>query len=834
MKSERDKQLREFGRKLWRKQAWKSIVLIAILIILIGGYAAGQSRAFMSEFNLNSLLLATLPLALVAMAQVFVLLVGDLDISVGAIMTTCVIIASTIITSNAEGGTVLLGILAMLGAGIGIGIVNAGLVHVIKIPSIIATLGTLSILEGLALLARPIPAGLISFDFLDSLTVSAGFMPYAFIGLVVLAVLLDLWLHWSRSGLETRAVGYDQRSARRLSTPEKRIRVRAFILSGFMAAVASLFLAAQVGVGDARVGSTFALSSIAAAVLGGTSLGGGRGSFFGAMMAALFLSLITNVLPLIGLSSSYGLIIVGVLTILGLILYQEDDLRALAKLTYKQIRRRFTASDDPLIKDYTLPVVHTVDPHSNGSISAFSAETHAASPNGVNGAGPQRRILIKGGTVITIDPNLGNFEGGDVLIDGDKIAAVGMNLHADDAEIIDASSMIVMPGFVDTHRHIWEGLLRNIGTDVPLEGRNSYMSHVLGRLAPSYRPVDAYIGNLVSALGALDAGITTLLDWSHIQASPDHTDAIIDSLKVSGMRAVFAYGFPWWGKWEPNQPGWFVRAAKTHFSTQHQLLTLALAPYGPEFTEFEVSKSHWKLARDVGARISVHVGVGTFGKKHKLGEFGEAGLMGADTTYIHCTTLADDEIQWIVDTGGTVSLAAPVEMMMGHGMVPTQKFLDRGLKPSLSVDVETNVPNDMFTQMRSVLSLQRALVHNRALAGESNLPRLLTAYDALEFATIEGARANGLDHKTGSLTPGKEADIILLRTDAINVMPVNDPIGAVVWGMDTSNIDSVFVAGKPMKRGGELVNVDINRLRDLVYESRDYVIRKAGFRLPTI
>ncbi len=836
MRSERDKQIREFLRKLWRKQAWKSIVLITILILAIGGYSARQSNAFMSEFNLNSLLLATLPLALVAMAQVFVLLVGDLDISVGAIMTTCVIIASTFITPDADGGQIALGILAMLGAGIAIGVINAGLVHLIKIPSIIATLATLSILEGLALVARPTPQGLINFDVMDTLTTSVGFIPVAFIGLVVLALLLDVWLHWSRPGLMTRAVGYDQKSARRLSTPEKRIRVRAFILSGFMAAVAALFLASQVGVGDARVGSTFALSSIAAAVLGGTSLGGGRGSFIGALTAALFLSLITNVLPLIGLSSSYGLIIVGVLTIVGLILYQEDDLRALAKLTYKQLRRRFNATTDPLVKDYTLPVVHTLDPRSNGNAAMYANGTQSGAALAVESRAnaAKRRILIKGGTVITIDPNLGSFDKADVLIDGDKIAAVGPNLSADDAEVIDASKMIVMPGFIDTHRHIWEGLLRNIGTDVPLEGRNSYMSHVLGRLAPSYRPVDAYIGNLVSALGALDAGITTLLDWSHIQASPDHTDAIIESLRVSGMRAVFAYGFPWWGKWEPNQPGWFVRAAKTHFSTNHQLLTLALAPYGPEFTEFEVSKSHWKLARDVGARISVHVGVGTFGKKHKLGEFGEAGLMGPDTTYIHCTTLADDEIQWIVDTGGTISLAAPVEMMMGHGMVPTQKFLDRGLKPSLSVDVETNVPNDMFTQMRSVLALQRALIHSRALAGESNLPRLLTAYDALEFATIEGARANGLDHKTGSLTPGKEADIVMLRTDTINVMPVNDPVGAVVWGMDTSNVDSVFVAGKPMKRNGELCNVDLNRLRDLVYESRDYVIRRAGFRLPAI
>jgi cytosine/adenosine deaminase-related metal-dependent hydrolase len=300
------------------------------------------------------------------------------------------------------------------------------------------------------------------------------------------------------------------------------------------------------------------------------------------------------------------------------------------------------------------------------------------------------------------------------------------------------------------------------------------------------------------------------------------------------MRAVFAYGFPWWGKWEPKQPGWFIRAAKQHFSSKDQLLTLALAAPGPEFTEFEVARAHWKLARDAGARISVHVGVGTFGQERKVQRMGEAGLLRDDTTYIHCTTLSDTEIQMIVDTGGTVSLAAPVEMMMGHGMVPTQKFLDRGLRPSLSVDVETNVPSDMFTQMRTVLSLQRALIFERSLAGEKKLPPCLIARDALEFATIEGARANGLDGKIGTLTPGKEADIIMLRTDRINVIPINDPIGAIVWGMDTGNVDSVFVAGKAMKRNGELVGVDLNSIHKLAYESRDYVVRKSGFKLPTI
>lgn len=171
---------------------------------------------------------------------------------------------------------------------------------------------------------------------------------------------------------------------------------------------------------------------------------------------------------------------------------------------------------------------------------------------------------------------------------------------------------------------------------------------------------------------------------------------------------------------------------------------------------------------------------------------------------------------------------------MGHGMVPTQKFLDRGLRPSLSVDVETNVPGEMFTQMRTILSLQRALVFDRVLAGEGNAPNFLNARDALEFATVEGARANGLERKIGTLTPGKEADVIMLNTNRVNVMPINDPVGAVVWGMDTSNVDSVFVAGKALKRNGKLLGHDLKQIEKLVYESRDYVVKTSGFKLPQI
>jgi len=807
------------GSMLWQKikhqfrvRTWTPIALQVLLILIVGNYTAAHSDAFLTDYNLKSLLLVTLPLALVTMAQVNALLAGYLDISVGSTMTIGVIIASFIITDGAPPEALVLGGLAILAAGVLIGLFNATLVRWVKLPSIIATLATLSILDGISLSLRPVAAGLINADVLSAITQSVGFIPIAFIVVLIGAIVWDVLLYATPAGLALRAVGYDAQAARRIGANTTRIRVGALVMSGVMAAIASFFLAAQVGIGDPRAGTSYALTSITAAVLGGTSLAGGRGTFIGAVVSALFLSLLVNILPLLGLSNVVGLIAIGVLILAGVILYQVGDLKELVKLNYKRWQRLVRGSRLNQLKD--LPKIYVDD-----------ATTLPAS---------DRQILIKGGTVLTMDPDLGMFRNADVLIEGTKISAVGPNLYGNGAEVIDASNMIVMPGFIDTHRHIWEGLLRNVGADIPLEGREGYIRFVLGKFAPSYRPQDAYTGNLISALGALDAGITTLLDWSHIQGSPEHTDAVIKALQDSGMRAVFAYGFPWWGDWNDRQPSWFVRAAKQYFSSKDQMITYALAAPGPEFVDFEIARDHWKLAREVGARITTHVGVGTYGQEGKVQEMGEAGLLRDDTTYIHCTTLNETEIQMIVDSGGTVSLASPVEMMMGHGVPPIQKFLDRGLKPSLSVDVETNAPSDMFTQMRSIASLQHGLSFQKQLARADQVPDRISSYDVLSYATIEGAKANGLAHKTGSLTPGKEADLIMLRTDKPNVFPVNDPVGAVVWGMDTSNVDSVFVAGKPMKRSGKLLHVDWNAVKKAVNESREYVIKRSGFKLAKI
>ena len=790
-------------RKIVKVRLWMPVALQVLLIAGLLWYTETRFDGFINRANLTTVLLLAMPLALAAIAQTHAILVGYLDLSVGAMISFGVVVGSFVIAGDASTVEILLGIATVLACGLGLGLVNAVLIRGFKIPSLIATLATLSILDGISLTMRPTAQGIISDDLVSVLKTSVGPIPVAFIVIVVGAGLLDLWLHASGSGLEVRAVGFDERSAKRGGIRTNWIRVRALLLSGGLAAVASLFVMARSPIGNAQIGSSFALNSITAAVLGGAALAGGRATFVGSTVAAVLLALVITALPFLELSPTDGSMIIGLLVLVGIVLFQVGDLKELVKRNFRRARRLVVGSRVAEVAELPKFYAAGVD---------FSVV-------------PTEYRLIKNGIVLSLDPQIGDVNGCDVLIDRDRIVAVGQGLEADGAEVIDASGMVVMPGFVDSHRHIWEGLLRNLGADVPLEGRSGYISHVLHKLAPTFRPEDAYLGNLISALGAIDAGITTLLDWSHIQGSPEHTDAVIQALEDSGMRAVFAYGFPWWGKWEERQPSWFMRAATEHFASQDQMLTLALAAPGPEFTDFEVTRDHWKLAREAGARITTHVGVGSYGLDAKFEQFGRSGVLGPDTTYIHCTTLNDTEIQMIVDTGGTVSLAAPVEMMMGHGMPPIQKFLDRGLKPSLSVDVETNVPSDMFNQMRSVLALQRARAAGAAP---------ITARDVLAYATIEGARANGLDAKVGSLTPGKQADIIMLRTDRMNVTPLGDPANAVVTSMDTGNVDTVLIAGRLMKQGGRLLHVDWPAVHRRAVESRDFVIAKSGFKLPKI
>jgi ribose/xylose/arabinose/galactoside ABC-type transport system permease subunit len=310
-----------------RFRGWIPLVLLTALILAVGAFTAVRQDAFLTEYNINNLLLSTMPLALVAIGQTNALLVGGFDVSVAALITMCVVTASFTLKPDETTFALFLGSLAIVGVGLATGVFNATLIRILRLPSIIATLGTLSILEGASLLLRDHPEGPINSDVIDALNTSIGVIPVAFIGVVVLAVLADVWLYRTRTGMAVRAVGLDETSSRRLGMSTGRIVFLAFVVCSVIASIAGFYSAAQVQIGSPIIGD-YALQSIAAAVLGGASLAGGRGSFIGTLLAALFLSLISNILPLFQQPTEYAQMTIGALILLALVLYQAPELIA--------------------------------------------------------------------------------------------------------------------------------------------------------------------------------------------------------------------------------------------------------------------------------------------------------------------------------------------------------------------------------------------------------------------------------------------------------------------------------------------------------------------------
>jgi ribose transport system ATP-binding protein len=329
-----------------RFRGWIPLVLLTTLIVAVGAFAAVRQDAFLTEYNLRNLLLTTMPLALVALGQSNALLVGGFDVSVAALMTFCVVTASYTMTPDDTGLALLLGALALVGIGLATGVFNATLIRILHLPSIIATLGTLSILQGASLLLRESPEGPINADVVELLTTSIGFVPVAFIAVVVLAMLGDVWLYRTRSGLAMRAVGMDETSSRRLGMGTGQMVFLAFVVCSVMASLAAFYSAAQVQIGSPIIGS-YALDSIAAAVLGGASLAGGRGSFVGTLLAALFLTLIGNVLPLFNQPTEYAQMTIGVLILLALILYQGPELLARLRTSWQGVGRLQSPEGEP-------------------------------------------------------------------------------------------------------------------------------------------------------------------------------------------------------------------------------------------------------------------------------------------------------------------------------------------------------------------------------------------------------------------------------------------------------------------------------------------------------
>jgi cytosine/adenosine deaminase-related metal-dependent hydrolase len=451
----------------------------------------------------------------------------------------------------------------------------------------------------------------------------------------------------------------------------------------------------------------------------------------------------------------------------------------------------------------------------------------------------RRRILLRGGTVLTMDRLLGDFARGDVLIEGNKIAAVGPDLsHAaadGQAVVFAADGMVVMPGLHDTHRHFWQTQLRRLMSGFTLD---EYIAVALGQIAPHYRPEDIYVGTLIGGLGAIDSGVTTVLDFSHNSRSRAHADAAVAGLRDTGIRAIFTCAPPLFGTWEEQWPGDLERLKAAEFSSTEQLLTLRSGLLGsPEIGGgfYAVSPQSLALARELDVAVSAD---GVFGPAAaaNIEELGRAGLLGPDITLIHCTDLTDEAWRMIADAGVTVSLCPTSDAQIGifGGLPPIQRALDYGIQPALSVDVECVLSSDMFTQMQSIYTTQRMFAYNRRYNGDADAPAPIGIRAILEMATIQGAFANGLLDKVGTLTPGKEADIVLLGAEDINTMPLNNAAATVVLGADTKNVDTVFIAGRLMKSRGSLLHQDIGAIRRLVSDSRDYLMEAAGYALDVV
>jgi 5-methylthioadenosine/S-adenosylhomocysteine deaminase len=441
------------------------------------------------------------------------------------------------------------------------------------------------------------------------------------------------------------------------------------------------------------------------------------------------------------------------------------------------------------------------------------------------------RILIRSGMVVTMDSTVHDLPCGDILIEAERIVAIAPRLEATEAEVIDAENCIVMPGFVNAHLHTWQTCLRGVASDWTIP---EYLHNMHASIAPSFRPDDIYISNLVGALNQIDSGTTTLVDWCHNNPSPMHSDCAIDGLQESGIRAVFLHGSP---KPDPK-PGQkhfseiphpraeIQRLRRDRLSSCDALVTLGMAILGPAYSTYEVSRQDLHLAREMGMLVSMHVGGGVMRAPDGFARLIEELLVDDKVNIVHGNNIPKEQLKRLVDCGATVTVTPEIELQMGFGDPLTGRLRALGALPSIGADVESSVGGDMFATMRTALQSQRALDNLQVLRDTGQAPERISipCREALAWATINGAKMIGLDHRIGSLAPGKQADIVILRADDLNLFPVVDPVHSVVLHAGVANVDTVLIAGRFVKRSGKLLYTRLeDRKRHLADVSRRIV-----------
>ena len=423
------------------------------------------------------------------------------------------------------------------------------------------------------------------------------------------------------------------------------------------------------------------------------------------------------------------------------------------------------------------------------------------------------RTVIRGATVITMDAQ-GDLPLADLLVTDDRITDIAPSLRVDDAEVVDATGCIVIPGLVNAHMHTWQTALRGVAANWTLL---EYFKNMHAGLATVFQPQDLHIATLMGSLNQLNCGTTTLADWCHNNPTPEHNDAAIQGLLESGIRAAFFHGTPKPDPKPGERPFWEVphpRAEIERLMLKHQghpLLSVQAAVLGPHYSTMEVALADFRMARELGIIASLHQGGGAARTPDGWEKLEAAGLLGDNINIVHGHALTDDQLKRFCDLGMSFSAAAESEMSQGHGHPITGRLRQFGRAPSLGVDLESVLSGDMLSQARIALGIQRSLdnVAYREQHGTIPPTSTITTREALSWVTLEGARMLKQEHRIGSLAAGKQADLVVIRASDLNMQPVHDPVSTVVMQTSLANIDSVMVAGSWKKRGGRLVGVDL-------------------------
>jgi cytosine/adenosine deaminase-related metal-dependent hydrolase len=435
-----------------------------------------------------------------------------------------------------------------------------------------------------------------------------------------------------------------------------------------------------------------------------------------------------------------------------------------------------------------------------------------------------------------MDPAIGNLRG-DVLIDGSRIERVGPEIDVGDCEVIDATDMVVMPGLVDAHRHLWYAGIRGGNMDAVLA---DIAAAQWGKLGPAFTPPEVHAFTRAGIVDCLDNGITTVFDWCHVINSPEHAEAAVDAHKSLGMRAVFGYGGSMALKvqeleGDTDAGNWDHAAAlrERELSGDAGRLTMALALPGLQYADLDVTRSDVAAAREMGVPMSFHVGIPQGPPpKEAIRHMAQDGLLGPDMSFVHCCDTSDNEFRLVADAGATAMSCPVVDAAVGFGVSPTPRMRAQGLKPCFAADAVSATSGDLFEEARFGLLLDRDATARAVFArGESvdTHEGRITARQALEAVTSAAARSCWLDAEIGSLTPGKQADVILLQTRDLNLWPVSNLESAVMAGAHGGNVDTVLVAGEVVKRDGRLVGVDLDAIRRDLVEARDRLYEAGDF-----